>query len=80
MIFFAVVVNFFSSNWELKHITIGLFEANDNNGGAMIMKLKQVLDKFHSHKILWPMSRTKGSICKLVQWLSTQLCFVMALA
>jgi hypothetical protein len=37
---------FFSSNWELKHITIGLFKANDTSGATMVMKLKQILNKF----------------------------------
>jgi hypothetical protein len=46
MTYFAVVVKFFSSNWELKHIIIGLFDIADTNGAAMVMKLKQVLDKF----------------------------------
>jgi hypothetical protein len=46
MIYFAMVVNFFSSNWELKHINIGLFQANDTSGATTVMKLKQVLDKF----------------------------------
>jgi hypothetical protein len=32
---FAVVVCFFSTNWEPKHITIGLLETNYKNGAAM---------------------------------------------
>jgi hypothetical protein len=32
---FAVIVHFFSTNWEPKHITVGLFEINDKNGVAM---------------------------------------------
>jgi hypothetical protein len=40
MIYFAMVVYFFSSNWELKHINIGLFQANDISGATMVMKLK----------------------------------------
>jgi len=46
MIYFAMVIIFFFSNWELKHITINLFEANDTSGATMVMKLKQILDKF----------------------------------
>jgi hypothetical protein len=42
---FVVVVNFLFANWEHKHITIGLFEAHDMSGVAMVMKLKQILDK-----------------------------------
>jgi hypothetical protein len=56
MIYFAVVVIFSFSNWEVKHITIGLFETHDINGVAMVMKLKQILDKFsltHSQMTQW---------------------------
>jgi hypothetical protein len=34
----------------LKHITFGLFKAHDTNGATMVMKLKQFLASFHSHK------------------------------
>ncbi len=32
---FVVVVNFLSSKWEAKHITIELFEMFDTNGATM---------------------------------------------
>jgi hypothetical protein len=48
-----MVVNFLSTNWEPKHIIVGLFEANDTSGFAMVMKLKHILDKFAlTHKIV----------------------------
>jgi len=43
---FAMVVNFLSINLKPKHVTIGLFEANNINGVAMAMKVKQILKKF----------------------------------
>ncbi len=47
------VVNFLSTNWEPKHIIIGLFDANDTSGATMAMKLKHILDKFaFMHKIV----------------------------
>lgn len=50
---FTIVVNFPSTNWELKHITIGIFEAHDMSGATMVVKLKQILDKFSfTQKIL----------------------------
>jgi hypothetical protein len=42
---FVPVLNFLFANWEHKHITIGLFEAHDMSGVAMLMKLKQILNK-----------------------------------
>ncbi len=48
-----VVVNFLSTNWEFKHITIGLFEAHDMSGATMVVKLKQILENFSlTQKIL----------------------------
>ncbi len=50
---FVVVVNFLSTNWEPKHIIVGLFDANDTSGATMAMKLKHVFDKFaFMHKIV----------------------------
>jgi hypothetical protein len=41
-----VVVNFIFNDWEAKHVTIGLFEAIDINGIAMVFKLQKLLDRF----------------------------------
>jgi ubiquinone biosynthesis protein Coq4 len=43
---FVVVVNFLSTIRKPKHITIGLFEVSNTSGAAMVMTLKQILDKF----------------------------------
>ncbi len=36
---FAIVVNFILSDWEAKHVTIGLFEVTNITGVAMVFKL-----------------------------------------
>ncbi len=37
---FVVVVNFISSDWEVKHVTIGLFEVSKIIGIVMAPKLQ----------------------------------------
>jgi hypothetical protein len=39
-IVFIVVVHFFSTNWEPKHVILRLLEAHDMSGATMAMKLK----------------------------------------
>ncbi len=39
MMCFVVVVNFLSSKWEAKHITIRLFEVFDTSGALMVLRL-----------------------------------------
>ncbi len=43
---FAIVVNFISSDWEAKHVTIGLFKVMGTSGATMVPKLQELLDKF----------------------------------
>ncbi len=43
---FVVVVNFLSSNWEPKHLTIGFFEAIATSGVTMAPKLWKLLGMF----------------------------------
>jgi len=54
---FVMVVNllliFWFSNWEPKHVTINLFEAITTNNVAMAPKLRKLLDMFSlTNKIL----------------------------
>jgi hypothetical protein len=35
----VVIANFLSSNWEPKHVTIGLFEATTTYSAIMVSKL-----------------------------------------
>jgi hypothetical protein len=50
---FVVVVNFISSDWELNHVTIGLFEVMDTSGASMAPKLQKLLNKFSLTQKLW---------------------------
>ncbi len=43
---FVVMVNFISSDWEVKHVTIKLFEVDDKSGIPMVPKLQRLLDRF----------------------------------
>jgi hypothetical protein len=43
---FVVMVNFISSDWEVKHVTIRLFEVDDKSGIPMVPKLQRLLDRF----------------------------------
>jgi hypothetical protein len=36
---FVDVMNIISSDWEAKHVTIGLFEVSNMSGVAMVLKL-----------------------------------------
>jgi len=41
-----VVVNFLSSKWEAKHVTIKLFEMFDDCGATVVLRSQQLLNKF----------------------------------
>jgi hypothetical protein len=44
---------FLYSNWEPKHVTVGLFEATTSNNATMAFKLRELIDKFSlTNKIL----------------------------
>ncbi len=50
---FIITVNFLFNKWEVKHVTIELFEVNDINGATMIMRLQQHINKLSFiHKTL----------------------------
>jgi len=40
---FTLVVNFLNSNWEPKHVTIGLFEAIETIGQALAIKFNIIV-------------------------------------
>jgi hypothetical protein len=77
---FVVIVNFLSTNWEPKHIIIGLFEANDTNGATMAMKFKHILDKFAlTHKIVAYVKDEGSNLQACVQALKELWCLVVIL-
>jgi len=43
---FVIVAKLFSNNLEPKHVNVRWFDMDDMNGVAMIMKLKQLFNKF----------------------------------
>ena len=43
---FALVISFLTTNWEPKHITVGLFEAYDTTGVDLAVQLRGLLEKF----------------------------------
>ncbi len=69
---FDVVVNFLSSNWEPKHVTIGLFKAIKTNGAATAIKLRALLDKFFLTNVFLHMLKTRAPTYNLVQLTWTQ--------
>jgi hypothetical protein len=51
---FAFVINFFTPQWELHHVCVGLFEVNDTIGARLIKQMKTLLKRFKvTSKILW---------------------------
>jgi hypothetical protein len=58
---FAVVVSFISSNWEAKHVIIGLFEMIDTCGITMAPKLQELLDMFIFTKKIIAYVKDEGS-------------------
>jgi len=62
-----VVVNFLSSKWEAKHVTIKLFEVFNDCGATVVLRSQQLLNKFLLPKRSLLMLRIKALICKLVQ-------------
>jgi hypothetical protein len=44
--FFALVINFLSSDWQPKHVTIGLFEATKTTRQALAKSLIALLDNY----------------------------------
>lgn len=39
------IVNFISSDWKAKHITIGLFEVTNTSDVNMVLKLQELLNR-----------------------------------
>jgi len=58
---FVLVVNSLFITWEPKHITIGLFEVSDTSGAAMVVKLKQILNKFGLTQKIFAYLKDKSS-------------------
>ncbi len=59
---FVVVVNFLSSKWEAKHITITLFEMSNTSGVAMAPRIQQLLKKFSLTQKIFANVKDEGYI------------------
>ncbi len=64
---FALVINFLSSDWQPKHVTIGLFEATNTIGQALARSLIELLDKYGLWKKIITYVKDEGQIS--MQWL-----------
>ena len=54
---FALVVNFIDDCWVPRHVTVGLFEAQDTSGASLAEIVKPLLDEFK-------LARKDCSLCK----------------
>ncbi len=52
---FALMINFLSSDWQPKHVTIGLFETIETIGQTLVRSLTELLDKYGLRKKIMPM-------------------------
>jgi hypothetical protein len=43
---FALVINFFTPQWEPHRVCVGIFEANDTIGARLIKQMKALLERF----------------------------------
>jgi hypothetical protein len=47
---FELVINFLGNDWQLKHVTISLFEASETTWQALVKNLIDLLDKYGLRK------------------------------
>ncbi len=58
---FALVINFLGSDWQPKHVTIGLFKATKTTSLAMVRSLIELLDKYGLRKKIITYVKDEGS-------------------
>ncbi len=58
---FVVMVIFISSDQDVKHVTIELFEVLDMSGVTMVLKLQELLDKFYLTQKILTFVKDEGS-------------------
>ncbi len=59
---FALVINFLNSDWQPKHVTIGLFETTNTIGQALARSLIELLDKYGLRKKIIAYVKDEGQI------------------
>jgi len=58
---FALVINFLGTNWNLKHVTFGLFEAIDIFGKTLAKTWLSQLNIYNLKKMIIVYVKDKGS-------------------
>ncbi len=58
---FALVINFLSSDWQPKHVIIGLFEATKIIGQSLAKSLIELLDKYGLRENIIAYVKDEGS-------------------
>jgi hypothetical protein len=59
---FALVINFLGSNWQHKHLTIGLFKATKTIKQALANKLTKLFDQYGLRNKIITLLRMKAQI------------------
>jgi len=57
---FALVINFLGSDWQPKHLAIGLFEATKTTSQALVRSLTKLLDKYGLRKNIIVVVKDEG--------------------
>jgi hypothetical protein len=58
---FGLVINFLGSDWQPKHVTIGLFQAIKTNGQALTNNLTKLLDQYELRNKMIAYVKYEGS-------------------
>jgi diacylglycerol kinase family enzyme len=58
---FALVISFLNEKWQPQHITIGLFEANENTRWAMARNLIKLLNQYDLRKKIVAYVKDEGA-------------------
>jgi hypothetical protein len=67
---FALVINFLGSDWQPKHVIIGLFEVTETNGQTLARNLIKLLDKYGLKKKIISYVKDEGSnFNAMITWL-----------
>jgi hypothetical protein len=59
---FVLVIHFLGSHWQPKYVIIGLFEAIENIGQALVNNLTKLFNQYGLKKKLLHMSKMRGQI------------------
>ncbi len=60
-VIFALMINFLGSDWQPKHVTIGLFDVTNNTIQTLARSLTMLLDKYGLKKKIIAYVKDEGS-------------------